>query len=114
MMESKALNILRTQKFESVKKTLEKQGELIAFIIAYGSYDPHYMSFVSIINRVSDSFLTTRDATTIDKLYDVYTSARAGGKSNGEVFITLREVLSALPYLTVNGHTTGTGKARGF
>ena len=102
MADIQVLDQYRKDQFAKVETVLRKSSELIAFIRVYGAlYDNHYNAFILNLNNVNEHYLQNLDSQLIDKLYDVYASAKEENKSEKENFEQLRAVLYKLPVLSI-------------
>lgn len=80
--------------YNSVESTLKKVAELLAFIKVYGSiYNDYYYRHILNINNIMEHYLKNLDHKIIDKLYEVYSTAKNENKSEREIFEELRIVL---------------------
>ena len=98
MADIQVLDQYRKDQFAKVETVLRKSSELIAFIRVYGAlYDNNYNAFILNLNNVNEHYLQNLDSQLIDKLYDVYASAKEENKSEKEIFEQLRAFLYKLP-----------------
>ena len=98
MADIQVLDQYRKYQFAKVETVLRKSSELIAFIRVYGAlYDNNYNAFILNLNNVNEHYLQNLDSQLIDKLYDVYASAKEENKSEKEIFEQLRAFLYKLP-----------------
>ena len=98
MADIQVLDQYRKDQFAKVETVLRKSSELIAFIRVYGAlYDNNYNAFILNLNNVNEHYLQNLDSQLIDKLYDVYASAKEENKSEKENFEQLRAFLYKLP-----------------
>ena len=98
MADIQVLDQYRKDQFVKVETVLRKSSELIAFIRVYGAlYDNNYNAFILNLNNVNEHYLQNLDSQLIDKLYDIYASAKEENKSEKEIFEQLRAFLYKLP-----------------
>lgn len=102
MADYEVLVKYRKDELNRIENVLKKSLELIAFIKVYGAlYDKHYNGFIININNLSENYLQTSNPEIIDRLYNIYTTAKEEKKSEKEVFELLRAELYNLPAFSI-------------
>ena len=91
------INEYKKKQFNSIKTTLLKSSELIAFIKVYGAaYTQNYMGYILNIDNMVEQYLVSQNSKRIDDLYEVYLNLKNTEKTEREVFEKLRLVLEKL------------------
>ena len=91
------INEYKKSQFNSIKTTLLKSSELIAFIRVYGTaYTQNYMGYILNIDNMVEQYLVNQNSKRIDDLYEVYLNLKNTEKTEREVFEKLRLVLERL------------------
>ena len=91
------INEYKKKQFNSIKTTLLKSSELIAFIKVYGAaYTQNYMGYILNIDNMVEQYLVSQNSKRIDGLYEIYLNLKNTAKTEREVFEKLRLVLEKL------------------
>lgn len=91
------INEYKKNQFNSIKTTLLKSSELIAFIRVYGApYAQNYLGYILNIDNMVEQYLVNQDSKRINALYEVYLNLKNTEKTEREVFEKLRLVLEKL------------------
>lgn len=90
------INEYKRKQFDSIKTTLLKSAELIAFIRVYDTDAKFHMGYIVNINNMVEQYLVSQDSKRIDNLYEIYLNFKNTEKSEHEVFEKLRLALEKL------------------